>query len=43
MGATFWAISENHDAAPNKFFLGHQLTLGSALDPPKNRRRQFAN
>ena len=30
-GATFWVISKNHDAAPNKFCIGHQLTIGSAL------------
>ena len=39
--ATFWVISKNHDAAPTKFWISHQLT--DALDPPKNRHHQFAN
>ena len=34
-GATFYVISKNDDAAPTKFWIGHQLTLGSASDPPK--------
>ena len=33
-GATFWVISKNHDAAPTKFGIGHQLTLENASDPP---------
>ena len=36
--ATIWVISKDHDAAPTKFWIGHQLTLGSALDRPKNCR-----
>ena len=27
MGATFWVISKNHDAAPTKFWISHQWLL----------------
>ena len=43
LSAFFGVISNNHDAARTKFWIGHQLTLGSASDPPKNCCRQFAN
>ena len=29
----FWVIPKNHNAAPTKFLIGHQLTPESALDP----------
>ena len=41
----FWVISKNHDAAPTKFRIDHQQTLGSASDPPKiaTVNLEFAN
>ena len=43
LSAFFWVISNNHDAARTKFWIGHQLTLGSASDPRQNCCSQFGN